>query len=152
MKSCDHACRLCSQCFQRSLAWPHCTFWICLPNTQIKENTCCPRSFNHVFVGQPSPSQWCVERLLLWPFCVLQSGAEEQTQSVVVLWWDHKRRRCSLWLSCLSFAMFCCMFLVLFTACFNNWHRVNRASFGLLVSGIKSTHALQCPSFAMHRY
>lgn len=55
--------------------------------------------------------------------------AEEQTQSIVVLRWDHKRRRCSLWLSCLSCAMFCCMFLVLFTACLNNWHRVNRASF-----------------------
>lgn len=75
--------------------------------------------------------------------------AEEQTQSIVVLRWDHKRRRCSLWLSCLPCAMFCCMFLVLFTACLNNRHRVNRASFSPCLRNkihacIATSQFLQC--------
>lgn len=88
-----------------------------------------PQSKTHVVSGLQlsvdcfgeNPLQCCVVRLLLWPVCMLQTGQRSR----------HKVLSCggitndeghSLWLPFFfSFAMLCCMFLVLFTACLTNW-------------------------------
>ena len=114
-------------------ASPHCTFWMLR-----SKNTCWQRQSSALClqwsVFGKLPSVLCCEASVV--ACLHASDwARVQTQSVVVLWWDHKRWGHSLWLLCLSFAMLCCMFLVLFTAFLTTWPRVDWATFGLGLMG-----------------
>lgn len=75
--------------------------------------------------GATLPFQQCVGRLVLWPVCMPQSGLESRHKVLLSCGVipNDGGALCGF-LVCLS-PCFYCAFLVIFTVCLNNWHRVN---------------------------
>lgn len=113
---------------------PLCALWMCLPNIKITKKTHVDMLSPSAFCFQCSvlgelPSVLCCEASVV--ACLHASDwARVQTQSIVVLWWSHKRWGHSLWLFVCLLPCYASCFLVLFTAFLTTWPRVNGAKFG----------------------